>query len=156
MRGSWRFARKIVVGTLGVVLLLVGIAGLVLPGPGLLIMFAGVAVLALEFEWAERRVDFIRDKAMDAAEYGVATWPRIMVSLAGAVGVVIAGVVWIVNPNIPEIWIVGPKLPFAGIGTGIGMEVSALIAFFLLGYSYRRFHNDANRFGKKRNRVDSQ
>lgn len=154
MRGSWRFARKILLATLGVLLLLVGIAGLVLPGPGLLIMFAGIAVLALEFEWAERRVDFIRDKAMDAAEYGVATWPRILISAAGAVGVVIAGVVWIVNPTIPEIWIVGPKLPFGGIGTGIGMEISALIAFFLLGYSYRRFHKN-NRFNKKAKRVDS-
>lgn len=106
MRGSWRLARKVFLGTLGVVLLLIGIAGLVLPGPGLLIMFAGVAVLALEFEWAERRVDYIRDRAMDAAEYGVATWPRILISVAGAVGVAIAGVVWMVNPRIPEILII--------------------------------------------------
>jgi len=153
MRGSWRFARKILIGTVGVVLLCVGVAGLVLPGPGLLIMFAGVAVLALEFEWAERRVDFIRDRAMDAAEYGVATWPRILISAAGALGVAIAGVVWMVNPTIPEIWIIGPKLPFGGMGTGVGMEVSSLIAFYLLGYSYRRFHHN-NRFRKK-NHIDS-
>ena len=155
MRGSWRFARRVALGGVGTILVLVGIAGLVLPGPGLLIMFAGVAVLSLEFEWAERRVDYIRDKAMDAAEYGVATWPRILLSAAGAIGVVIAGVIWIVNPTIPEIWIIGPKLPFAGIGTGIGMEISALIAFFLLGYSYRRFHKE-NRFRKPRNKsVDT-
>lgn len=153
MRGSWRFARRVLVGGIGVILLCVGVAGLVLPGPGLLIMFAGVAVLALEFEWAERRVDYIRDKAMDAAEYGVATWPRILLSAAGAVGVAIAGVVWIVNPTIPEIWIIGPKLPFGGLGTGIGMEVSFLIAVFLLGYSLRRFRKH-NRFRRK-NRVDS-
>ena len=155
MRGSWRLARKVILGTLGVVLLLIGIAGLVLPGPGLLIMFAGVAVLALEFEWAERRVDYIRDRAMDAAEYGVATWPRILISVAGAVGVAIAGVVWMANPRIPEIWIIGDRLPFAGLGTGIGMELSSLIAFFLLGYSYRRFHHEGNRF-RKPNRVDSK
>lgn len=154
MRGSWRFARRILLGAAGVILLAVGVAGLVLPGPGLLIMFAGIAVLSLEFEWAARRVDYIRDKAMYAAEYGVATWPRILLSAAGAVGVVIAGVIWIIDPRIPRIWIIGPELPFGGIGTGIGMEISALIAFFLLGYSYRRFHGE-NRFRQEDN-ADSQ
>ncbi|UYM06682.1 PGPGW domain-containing protein [Solicola gregarius] len=147
MRGSWRFARKILFAALGVLLLLVGIAGLVLPGPGLLIMFAGVAVLALEFEWAARRVDFIRDKAMDAAEYGVANWFRILISAAGAVGVFIAGIVWIIDPTIPEVWIIGNHLPFGGVVTGVSMIASSFIAFFLLGYSYRRFHKE-NRFRK--------
>lgn len=152
MRGSWRLARRVLFGTAGTLLLVVGVAGLVLPGPGLLIMFAGIAVLSLEFEWAERRVDYIRDKAMDAAEYGVATWPRILISVAGGLGVVVAGVIWIVDPRIPTIWIIGPELPFGGIGTGIGMEISAVVAFFLLAYSYWRFRKN-NRFSK--NHVDS-
>lgn len=136
---SWRFARKIALTVVGVVLLAVGVAGLVLPGPGLLIMFVGILVLSLEFEWAERRVDFVRDKAMEAAEYGVATWPRIALSALGGLGVLAAGVVWIVDPTIPEIWIIGPDLPFGGLTTGIVLIISSLIAFFLLGYSYRRF-----------------
>lgn len=139
-RGSWGLVRRIALSVVGVLLLLVGIAGLVLPGPGLLIMFAGVAVLAVEFEWAERRVDYARDKAMEAAEYGVATWPRIIASGIGAAWVTGIGVVWIVNPTIPEIWIFGPKLPFPGLGTGLGLIASGLVAFFLLGYSYRKFH----------------
>lgn len=44
----------------GTVLLLAGAAMLVLPGPGLLVMFAGVAVLAAEFPWAGRLVVRIR------------------------------------------------------------------------------------------------
>ena len=39
---------------LGFTIVLVGIAMLVLPGPGLLVMAAGFAMLALEFAWAER------------------------------------------------------------------------------------------------------
>ncbi|MGH3360003.1 MAG: PGPGW domain-containing protein [Nocardioidaceae bacterium] len=139
-RGSWRFARRIVLSVTGVLLLVVGIAALVLPGPGLLIIFAGVAVLSIEFEWAEKRVDYVRGKAMDAAEYSVATWPRIIASGIGAAWVTGAGVVWIINPTIPEFWIFGPKLPFNGTGTGIGLLVSGLVAFLLLGYSYWRFH----------------
>lgn len=137
--GSWRFARKIALSVVGVLLLAAGVAGLVLPGPGLLIMFVGILVLSLEFEWAERRVDFVRDKAMEAAEYGVATWPRIVLSALGGLGVLAAGVVWIVDPAIPEIWIIGPDLPFGGLTTGIVLIVSSLVAFVLLGYSYRRF-----------------
>lgn len=141
-QGSWRLARRIVLSTAGVTLLILGIAGLVLPGPGLLIMFAGVAVLSLEFEWAERRVEFVRDKAMEAAEYGVATWPRIIASALGATWVTGIGVVWIINPTIPEIWIFGPKLPFGGLGTGIALIASGLVAFALLAYSFRRFRGE--------------
>ena len=49
--------RRVVVAVVGGVLILVGIALLVLPGPGLLLIAAGVAVLALEFPWAERLVN---------------------------------------------------------------------------------------------------
>jgi uncharacterized protein (TIGR02611 family) len=38
----------------GCVCLLTGLAMVVLPGPGLLVTVIGLAVLALEFEWAER------------------------------------------------------------------------------------------------------
>jgi uncharacterized protein (TIGR02611 family) len=38
----------------GFTIVLVGIAMLVLPGPGLLVMAVGLAMLALEFTWAER------------------------------------------------------------------------------------------------------
>ncbi len=46
--------RRVVVAVVGFLLLSVGAALLVLPGPGLLVIAAGIAVLALEFPWAER------------------------------------------------------------------------------------------------------
>jgi uncharacterized protein (TIGR02611 family) len=52
--------RRVVVAVLGFVLLGVGAALLVLPGPGLLVIAAGIAVLSLEFEWAGRLVDRAR------------------------------------------------------------------------------------------------
>lgn len=45
--------RWIVVAVVGGALVLAGLAMLVLPGPGLVVLFAGVAVLAVEFAWAE-------------------------------------------------------------------------------------------------------
>jgi hypothetical protein len=43
-------------------LVLIGIPMLVLPGPGLLTIFAGITVVSSEFEWAERLVDRVKEK----------------------------------------------------------------------------------------------
>ena len=53
-------AKRIVLETLGWVLLLLGIAALFLPGPGLLGMFAGLALLSQQYDWAEKRVEPVR------------------------------------------------------------------------------------------------
>ena len=50
MRTAWR----IVVGTVGVTVLALGFAMLVLPGPGLIVIPFGLAILATEFVWARR------------------------------------------------------------------------------------------------------
>ncbi|GEA86495.1 PGPGW domain-containing protein [Cellulomonas cellasea] len=60
LTGLPRPVRLPLVVVVGSVLLLAGAAMLVLPGPGLLVMFAGVAVLAAEFPWAGRLVVRIR------------------------------------------------------------------------------------------------
>jgi len=52
MNTSYANARKVVIGLVGVTLVLIGIVLLVFPGPGVLIVAAGLAVLALEFAWA--------------------------------------------------------------------------------------------------------
>jgi uncharacterized protein (TIGR02611 family) len=57
-------ARKIIVGLVGGIVLLIGIALLVLPGPAFLVIPAGLAILATEFEWAERW----KNKAKDWVE----------------------------------------------------------------------------------------
>jgi hypothetical protein len=131
--------RKLAVAVIGAVLMVAGVAALVLPGPGVLMILAGLVVLSAEFEWAERRVDTVRDKAFDVSAAGVATWPRIVFSTLSALVVVGVGIWWCTEPTIPEFWILGPELPFAGPGTGIAIIVSGLIALGLLGYSLKRF-----------------
>ena len=46
--------KKLFIALIGGTVLLLGVAMLVLPGPGLLIIAAGVAILATEFLWARR------------------------------------------------------------------------------------------------------
>ena len=58
-----RQARRLVVLVVGLTLLLCGVVMLVIPGPGSLVILAGLGVLALEFAWARRWLKKIRAKA---------------------------------------------------------------------------------------------
>ncbi|HEX6676167.1 MAG TPA: PGPGW domain-containing protein [Actinomycetes bacterium] len=58
-----RGAKRLAVLVVGLVLLVAGILLLVLPGPGLLVTMAGLAVLATEYEWARRLLARLRQHA---------------------------------------------------------------------------------------------
>lgn len=59
--------RRLAVLLVGLAFLGAGLAMLVLPGPGLLVAVAGLAVLATEFAWAERMLDRTRERAARAS-----------------------------------------------------------------------------------------
>ena len=59
---GWRLGVLIV----GVVITAAGLVLLVTPGPGLLLIVAGLGILATEFAWARR----LRDHAVDSAKKG--------------------------------------------------------------------------------------
>ncbi|MDT0185435.1 PGPGW domain-containing protein [Microbacterium sp. ARD31] len=138
-------AKRIVLEVLGWVLLLLGIAAIFLPGPGLLGIFAGLALLSQQYDWAERRVEPVRLRALKGAAEGVETWPRIIASCLGALVLAGCGVLWIMKPPSPDWWPLSDTwwLP-GGIWTGVTQVLSAIIALALIVYSYRRFHGDAD------------
>ncbi len=65
---SWarRSAKRMAIGVIGAVLILAGLVCLVLPGPGLVLVVAGLAVLASEFAWASSALEAAKRKAGDA------------------------------------------------------------------------------------------
>lgn len=134
-------ARRIVLETLGWVLLLAGIAAIFLPGPGLLGIFAGLALLSQQYDWAERRVEPVRLRALRGAAEGVETRLRILLSVCAALILAACGVLWILRPAAPDWWPLADAwwLP-GGLWTGITQIASAAIALALIYYSYRRFH----------------
>jgi uncharacterized protein (TIGR02611 family) len=70
----WRSSKRIVVFVVGVALLVLGVVMLVVPGPGLLVIIAGLAVLATEFAWAAMALEKAREhaaKAGSAAKQGI-------------------------------------------------------------------------------------
>ena len=128
---------------LGWILTVAGVILIPAPGPGTLVLVAGISLLARNHPWAQRMLEPLRRKAVDAAKYGVATWPRIFLSFLGGVWLVALGVVWWISPEIPEFSILsvgfGPQLPAHGWGTAIGLWASAIAAWALLAYSVRRY-----------------
>lgn len=63
---SGRTLRRVGVGVAGGLLIIVGVVLLVLPGPGLLVIAAGLAVLATEFTWASRLLVRLRARIASA------------------------------------------------------------------------------------------
>ncbi|GIJ29410.1 hypothetical protein Vqi01_45720 [Micromonospora qiuiae] len=87
-----RVALKIVVGMLGALVICVGVVLIPLPGPGWLIVIAGLGIWAVEFHWAKRLLNFTRRHV-----YGWAAWVKKQ-SLAvrfviGSVGIVFVSAV---------------------------------------------------------------
>jgi len=60
VKTSLRTARRVVVGVVGATVLLVGVAMLVLPGPGLVAIPFGLVILSAEFAWARRWLRRVR------------------------------------------------------------------------------------------------
>lgn len=63
---TYQWARRIVVALVGGTVLLAGIAMTVLPGPAIIVIPAGLAILGIEFAWARRWLKTIRTRAQQA------------------------------------------------------------------------------------------
>jgi tellurite resistance protein TerC len=62
MKLFWRQARRLGVAVIGTTVLLVGLAMVFLPGPAVVVVPAGIAILATEFLWAHRLLNRIQEK----------------------------------------------------------------------------------------------
>lgn len=60
--GVLAVARKVAVLIVGTIVLVVGLALVVLPGPAFLVIPAGLAILATEFVWARRLLRYAKDR----------------------------------------------------------------------------------------------
>ena len=134
-------ARRIALEVVGWTLVVAGIAALILPGPGLLMIAGGLIILSQQYEWAERRVEPIKREALKGAAKSVETWPRIMMTFLMGLLIAAAGLLWFVSPDVPGWWPLGESwwLP-GGKATSISQFLSALIAVVLLVWSYRTYH----------------
>lgn len=59
----WRVARKVVVAVIGAAVLAFGVALIVLPGPAVVVIPFGLAIMGTEFPWARRLLQRLRAEA---------------------------------------------------------------------------------------------
>jgi Putative transmembrane protein (PGPGW) len=62
---SYRWARRIAVAIVGGTVLAVGVALIVLPGPALVVIPIGLAILGVEFAWARRWLRKVQQRSAD-------------------------------------------------------------------------------------------
>ncbi|KRE92265.1 hypothetical protein ASG76_17605 [Nocardioides sp. Soil774] len=148
-------AKRIGLEVAGWGLLLLGIAAIPLPGPGLLGVFAGLYLLSQQYEWADKRVEPVKMKALLGAAQGVESWPKILLSVLAALVLAACGVLWILGPEQPSWWPLPDLLWLpGGIWTGITQVASAIFALGFIAYSYRRYHGNDEEVRALKERVD--
>jgi uncharacterized protein (TIGR02611 family) len=91
-------AFRILWGIAGTLILIGGLIMLVTPGPAFVLIPVGLAMLALEFEWAERLLERALVQAEKAREKAAATstWQRIAGGVLAAGAIAAAAVVAVV------------------------------------------------------------
>jgi uncharacterized protein (TIGR02611 family) len=96
-RPTMRLAWRIAVGVVGAAVLALGIIAIPYPGPGWLIVFAGLAILASEFEWAQRVLHYARGKYDAWTDWlGRQSLPvRVLVLTATAL--IVVATLWLLN-----------------------------------------------------------
>ncbi len=120
--------KRVVVAVLGCVLLLIGIALLVLPGPGFLLIAAALALLATQFEWAKRPLQYASGKAAAGVEEVARSKFRAFVAVVSAVALVAIGV----------LDLAGVAIPLVNALSAVMLIISGLVLIGTLVYAFRR------------------
>lgn len=60
---SVKRVKRIFIGIVGITILLIGILLLFIPGPGIVVIFIGLAILASEFLWIRRKLKKLKMQA---------------------------------------------------------------------------------------------
>lgn len=113
-RGIGVMARRVVVSIVGLTFLLAGVAMVVLPGPGLVAIAAGLAVLATEFAWAERRLHQCRDRAAQATALMTANPLGYAMLVVSSLSMIVAGTILL--SMVEGMAMVGVTLLLSGLG----------------------------------------
>jgi uncharacterized protein (TIGR02611 family) len=101
-------AYRVAVGIVGALIVAVGIVTIPLPGPGWLTVIAGLFVLATEFTWAERLLEFTKRHVKRWTDWvgRQPVWVRVLIALATAAFVCGVLVVTLHLTGVPD-WVPG-------------------------------------------------
>ena len=111
-----RRVQKFAAGLAGGVVLIVGVIAIPYPGPGWLIVFAGLAILAREFKWARRALKIGRKKYDEWNEWVAKQHWSVKTVTFLLTTVVVVATIWLVNGygllnvwfNLNQDWLTSP------------------------------------------------
>ncbi len=90
-------SKKILVGIVGGLVVLIGLVLVPYPGPGWLIVFGGLAILASEFEFAAKVLEYAKGKYDDWTAWLKRQNIFIKVIVLGLTGAVVLVTLWLLN-----------------------------------------------------------
>ena len=105
--------KRSVVAVVGGLLTLTGIALLVLPGPGFVLVAAGLAVLATQFAWAKRPLDYATNKAHQGMDEVARSRLRAIGTALFAAGLMAIGIADMTDLDIPFVNVLSAILMIA-------------------------------------------
>ncbi len=82
---------------LGGLICVAGIVAIPYPGPGWLIVFAGLAILASEFEWARRVLRYARGKYDAWSDWLGRQTLDVRLAVLAATGLIVLGTLYLLN-----------------------------------------------------------
>lgn len=92
-----RHTKRVLTAVLGGLVVFVGIVMIPYPGPGWLVVFAGFAILATEFEFAKSTLEWLKDKYEVWFNWLKRQHVSIQILVLGFTGLVILVTVWLLN-----------------------------------------------------------
>lgn len=111
-----RQSKKILIGIIGGLVMLLGLIMIPYPGPGWLVVFAGLAILATEFAVAARILHFARERYDQWVEWLKRQHIVVRILVLLITGIVVVVTVWLLNAfglivdlfNLPYDWLISP------------------------------------------------
>ncbi len=106
-------AYRIIVGVVGTVVTVLGLVLIPAPGPGWLVVFLGLAILASEFAWAERLLRYARRQVGRWTSWAARQSLMVRLLLGLGTALILVGLLWLtlrvsgVPGFVPGSWVPG-------------------------------------------------
>jgi uncharacterized protein (TIGR02611 family) len=95
--GPGKLVYRVGIGVLGGLVLAGGIVMIPYPGPGWLVVFAGLAILATEFHWARRLLDFARGRYHAWTRWLAGRHLLIRLTVLALTGLIVLVTLWLLD-----------------------------------------------------------
>lgn len=92
-----RHSKKTAIGIVGAVVVVVGVIMIPAPGPGWLVVFAGLGILSTEFEWADNLLQFAKRHYQSWERWVMSQSMIIRVSIGLLSAALVILCIWIIN-----------------------------------------------------------